>query len=112
MSDQSDKSMWDFVKSKTPEHPLAKFVGAAVAGLQHEFSPVDGLRKVLGLSESVPAASVIAMAQGRIVLLNAVANVLGVTVDNPGFFDQVETMKALAKITTDSMSRAADLRSR
>lgn len=77
MAEQSDSSMWAFIKSRPAKHPLARLVSAAVAGIQREFSPVDDLREVLGLSPEVPAAAVIAMAVGRVVRLKSVADVLG-----------------------------------
>lgn len=88
--------MWAFIKSRPAKHPLARLVGAAVAGIQREFSPVDDLREVLGLSAEVPAAAVIAMAVGRIARLKSTADVLGLDVDDPDFVDHVDAIKAAA----------------
>ncbi len=79
----------------SPLAPLSPFIAAAVAGIQREFSPVDDLREVLGLSAEVPAAAVIAMAVGRIVRLKSVADVLGLDVDDPDFIDRVRCIKAI-----------------
>ena len=87
--------MWAFIKSRPAKHPLARLVSAAVAGIQREFSPVDDLREVLGLSAEVPAAAVIAMAVGRIVRLKSTADVLGLDVDDPDFIDRVRCIKAI-----------------
>ena len=95
MAEQSDSSMWSFIKSRPAKHPLARIIGAAVAGIQSEFSPVDGLREVLGLSAEVPAAAVIAMAVGRVVRLKSVADVLGLDVDDEDFIDRVRCIKAI-----------------
>lgn len=95
MAEQYDSSMWSFIKSRPAKHPLSRLIGAAVAGIQREFSPVDDLREVLGLSAEVPAAAVIAMAVGRVVRLKSVADVMGVDIDDPDFIDRVRTFKAI-----------------
>ena len=92
--------------SVTSSSPLDQFIAAAVAGIQREFSPVDDLREVLGLSPEVPAAAVIAMAVGRIVRLKSVADVLGLDIDDPDFVDHVDAIKAAANAMARSVRNA------
>ncbi len=98
--------MWAFIKSRPAKHPLARLIGAAVAGIQREFSPVDDLREALGLSAEVPAAAVLAMAVGRVVRLKSVADVLGLDVDDPYFVDNAGAIKSAANAMARSVRNA------
>jgi hypothetical protein len=96
MDKQSEQAMQNLVRGlpvASPLAPLAPFIAAAVAGIQREFSPVDDLREVLGLSADVPAADVISMAVGRVVRLKSVADVLGLDVDDLDFVDKASSIK-------------------
>jgi hypothetical protein len=103
--EQSDKSMWDFVKSKPATPLLAQIVNAAIDGVKQKFANVDALRLTCKLHEDMSADWVVTNAGMQLAKFLAAADALGLDPSHPDFIENVRGIKAFADMTTASMAR-------